>query len=340
MASEEQRAWRRAWKPDVQSCPWIPLPVSDDRQYWLKSHFQSDSMAISLFDGVHVWSEFSTTREVGAKSKVYNPNVEAPVSKILQHLKECLQFNSTKGQLQVHHRDQDQVMTLEVTSNLTGGVPFKWKFEAKKKSEKTISEEVTFPLLCMVSELIQREKALVSILKRKDAEIDDMKAGGAKVSRKHLETTSFTHKGFQQERIQSKSFEELVAKRGSDCFGTEGQALYKEVMMTTAWLNRRRDDDVGDEGIAETLPVNAEQGKVSPSWANKVPPSLLTQDATASAGSSPARSRNSSPRKVFSPTKIEEEQTELLRREALERKLEEEKQKQEAKPKKKKKKLF
>lgn len=38
----------------------------------------------------------------------------------------------------------------------------------------------------MVSELIQREKALVSLLKRKDAEIDDMRAGGAKVSRSKL----------------------------------------------------------------------------------------------------------------------------------------------------------
>lgn len=60
------------------------------------------------------------------------------------------------------------------------------------------------------------------------------------------------------------------------------------------------------EGVAETLPVNSDRGKESPSWANKVPPSLLPQDATTSAGSSPAGSRNSSPRKSFSPGKLEE----------------------------------
>ncbi|PIK55532.1 putative non-homologous end-joining factor 1 [Apostichopus japonicus] len=263
-AEESRVTWRQAWKPDLKSSPWIPLPVSEN-QFWLKSHFQSDSMAISIFDGVHVWSESNTVEDVSAKTKLYNPNVEAPVSKVLQHLKECLQFNSTKGQLQVHPKDGDRKLLLEVTSNLRGGVPFKWKFETEKKTEETISEEITFPLLCMVSELIQREKALVSLLKRKDAEIDDMRAGGAKVSRKYLETVPFNHKGFQQERVQSKSFEELVKKRGQNCFDTEGQTLYKEVMVTSAWINRpQHENNFAAEGAAETLPVNSEyRGKES-----------------------------------------------------------------------------
>lgn len=337
--SEEQLAWRRTWKPDIGSCPWITFTIHG-KKYLFKSHFLTDSLTVLIFDGQQVWTEHSNASDVQRKLKLYNSNVEAPVSKVLQHLKECFQYNSTKGQFDVQYSNDK--LRLQLSSHLTGGVPFKWRFEGSKSSEETLSEQVTVPLLCMVTELLQREKALVTLLKRKDAEIEDMKAGGAKVSRKYLETTPFNHKGFQQERVLSKAFQENVAKHGENCFEDEGQSLYKEIMITSAWLKRPLpENEAALEGIADTQPVddvnpNEQQ---SPSWANKVPPSLLTANAN-SAGSSPAGSRHSSPRKVLSPGKLEEQETELMRREALERKLDEEKQKQQNKPKKKKKKLF
>ena len=46
-----------------------------------------------------------------------------------------------------------------------------------------VCEHMTHPLMGMVSELMRRQSELVHLLQRKDKEIDDYKAQGAKVTR-------------------------------------------------------------------------------------------------------------------------------------------------------------
>lgn len=101
-------------------------------QFFCVPHNIAVTLAVILWSG---HSSVLQTRFITSFfQQLYNPNVEAPVSKVLQHLKECFQYNSTKGQFDVQYNNDK--LRLQLSSHLTGGVPFKWRFEGSKSSEE------------------------------------------------------------------------------------------------------------------------------------------------------------------------------------------------------------
>lgn len=258
-----------------------------------------------------------------------NPSVKATATRILDEIQNCLE-NSTK-KMSVTVTENKKKLDIYVDSQLAG-MAFVWKFQCTQADSQLISENFNVPLLAMVAELARRNEELVKIIGAKDKEIDDYKSQGAKTSRKHIETPVFVSTAFENKMIMSKEFEEEVKKLGSSGFSEDNQDLYRQIMTRYAYITRpvaadEADDDSLDE--KKTPSINSwETSRLPASLTDKSP---VKSSPGSSPQKSPAKGRSSS---ESSPVK----DTELMRRQALERKLEDEERKK-SEPKKKKKKI-
>ncbi|XP_072174055.1 non-homologous end-joining factor 1-like [Diadema setosum] len=338
--------WRRRWAPDLSALPWVPFTINGT-SLMVKSHFSDSSYTVLVYDYASVWQEECSADCVQTRAKECNPNVEAPISKLLQHLGELLgePQKSAKYSLSYPHQRQGDrrlgTLIVKVASKLAQGVPFSWDLSLLRASDEVASTHLTIPLLTLVSELMRRERELQRLMKRKDEEIEDYKMSGAKISRKHKLTQVFDGKAFNQEMVQSKAFKAEVEAGGKRAFSSQGQDLYKEVMVTRAWLNRPVDKVVlseeDNDSNDDAGPSATNRGSGVPLWMTGAPRATPIDVPMTTETPSPAKS---SPSK--SPTKpapsASTQETELMRREALEKKLAEEKLKLQSK--KKKKKLF
>ena len=82
-------------------------------------------------------------------------------------------------------------LQLEVALQLKGGIRFQWTFDASLLAPRYLQRHLTVPSLRRRLTLKAENRRLKALLRAKDAEIEDMKLSGAKVSRKMLETQKF-----------------------------------------------------------------------------------------------------------------------------------------------------
>ena len=78
-----------------------------------------------------------------------------------------------------------------MTVKLGGLITFHWVFEGERLAPSYLRYHLTVPSLRRRAALAAENRRLRALLVAKDAEIEDMKLGGAKVSRKMLETKRF-----------------------------------------------------------------------------------------------------------------------------------------------------
>ncbi|XP_041458379.1 non-homologous end-joining factor 1-like [Lytechinus variegatus] len=333
--SENILEWRRRWTPDFSVAPWLPFTI-EGNHLLVKSLFTQTSFTVLVYDYTTMWIEQGNREVVLNTAKVCNPSVEAPLSELLQHLSDLLQEVKQSVKYNLEYKEKDRTkerLKIHLTSKLPQGVPFKWTLSLSKATDEMAASHLTNPLLILVSELMRREKELHRLIKKKDDEIEDYKMAGAKVSRKNKLTPVFEGKSFNQDMIGSKAFRTEIVNNGERAFIDQGQDLYKEVMITRAWLKRPLDaEEVSDDEIPDE---DADPHNAAPAWVSRLPGSLVgdvSSDTLSPVKSSPSKS-------PMKPSPGESAQdNELRRREALEKRLAEEKAKLQTK--KKKKKLF
>lgn len=335
--SENILEWRRRWTPDLMAAPWLPFTI-EGSSLLVKSLFTQTSFTVLVYDYTTMWIELGDKKAVLQTAKVCNPSVEAPVGELLQHLNDLLQGVQQSAKYSLKYREDEGMrehLKIHLTSKLPQGVPFKWTLSLSKATDEMAASHLTNPLLILVSELMRREKELYRLMKKKDDEIEDYQMAGAKVSRKSKLTPVFDGTSFNQDMINSKAFRTEIESSGERAFSGQGQGLYKEVMVTRAWLKRPSDtDEVSDN---EDMPHDADPstGDAGPTRATRLPGSLIGDvfsDTLSPVKSSPSKS----PMKQSPGPSAQD--NELNRREALEKRLAEEKAKLQTK--KKKKKLF
>lgn len=325
--------WRRKWKPNLTSIPWQPLKIDGDI-YLIKCKFTQNSYELLITDLTSFWHEELSENALKKRIQKLNPSIEAPVTRILDQIRNCLESQERGTNISVEFKSGEegdtQKMILKINSQLAG-LPFSWHFIGINAEKELASENLLVPLMAMVGELTRRQKELFKILQSKDKEIDDYKSQGVKTSRKHIETQEFVPTAFENTMLMSKGFEDEVKNLGSTAFDEEGQDLYRQIMTKHAWLHREKKD----EELSDVADKRASTGN---SWgSNRLPPSVGGPSSLSpkkSPNKSPASSNTNTP--DTSPVK----DTELMRRQALERRLESEEAKKQEKTKKKKKMAF
>ncbi|XP_061188608.1 non-homologous end-joining factor 1-like [Saccostrea echinata] len=319
--------WRRKWKPDLKACPWQPITIAS-QQYLFKCMYTHSSYELLFTDNVKFWFEQLEGDDLEERTVALNPSVKATPTRILDEIQNCLEKPSKKTNLSASRKKNKFV--INVDSQLAG-MAFVWQFRCEEADSSMISENFNVPLLAMVAELTRRNKELIKIIEAKDKEIDDYKSQGAKTSRKHIETAMFVTTAFENDMIMSRDFEEEVKRLGSSGFSEDNQDLYRQIMTRYAYLTRPvAAEETTDESVDDKKTPSVNSWEI-----NRLPASLADRSPVKSVNNSPQKSpAKSSSSEEPSPVK----DSELLRRQALERKLEDEERKKNE-PKKKKKKI-
>ncbi|CAE1323626.1 NHEJ1 [Acanthosepion pharaonis] len=231
----DETEWRRDWQPDLKCCPWKVLQA-DHYVYLVKANFLHDSYQFLITDLNHFWYESITHSEFLNRLQELNPNLEAPTTKILDHIKTNLEKNSSDN-LSISKEESKSRLHLWINSDLAG-FPFCWQMIGESAHEEMVSENTTIPLLMMVSELYRRQKALLRIIFEKDKEIENYKAQGCKLTKKNIATVPFDETVFEHSMVFSQEFEDNVKLLGTTAFESSGQELYQNIMTKYTWLHR------------------------------------------------------------------------------------------------------
>lgn len=337
----DETEWRRDWQPDLKCCPWKVLQA-DHYVYLVKANFLHDSYQFLITDLNHFWYESITHSEFLNRLQELNPNLEAPTTKILDHIKTNLEKNSSDN-LSISKEESKSRLHLWINSDLAG-FPFCWQMIGESAHEEMVSENTTIPLLMMVSELYRRQKALLRIIFEKDKEIENYKAQGCKLTKKNIATVPFDETVFEHSMVFSQEFEDNVKLLGTTAFESSGQELYQNIMTKYTWLHRCTKTEPGSANDDDSkVTVKSEETIQStclsgPSWTHRLPPSLSQQLEVSLPHQNPQNTPTKSPfsSASTSPQITEKEEAESRRKE-LQEKLALEEQKKEEKKKKKRK---
>ncbi|CAH1241378.1 NHEJ1 [Branchiostoma lanceolatum] len=327
--SSAKSEWKKTWQGDLSARSWQKFDLAS-QNFLLKTHVDHrEGYEFLLTDLTCMWHEKMDIDEVKKRCKTLNPRFEAPLPTILRLLQDNTETKKDSTDYTIQHAGEGLVLVLETK---VGGIRFTWEFHCQQAQKEMLRDQLLEPLMTMVGELGRRELRLGQLLKAKDREIEDYKMGGATVSRKNLLTEPFDPTSFHKQQLISKEFDEQVGQGWQEAFTRETQDLYKEVMLTQAWINREEEEDEGSDDDTSLLGGGTTHHAPG---ATKGSPSRFEQ-----------RSPNVSPRKrpagtplkgegaVSTPEKSQKD-IELMRREALQKRLQEEAQRKQAKKKKK-----
>ncbi|CAL1528364.1 unnamed protein product [Lymnaea stagnalis] len=332
MSTELQ--WRRRWKPNLHSSPWKQLNIDNANKYLFKIKFDDNSYEFLITDMTMFWYESIGGEGLKKRFNKLNPCVEASLRTILDQIHDNISNPGKETKLTSLRRDDTFI--LNINSHLEG-MPFSYTCEAELANNETGRDHLTIPLMAMVGELFRQQQELFKILVAKDKQIDDYKSQGAKVSRKWLETAPFDDVAFCNSMVTSKGFEEQIKTYGEKAFTSTAQDLYREINTKRAWLLSSPIKDA-ERDPSESLNEPPEGPSVE-SWSNRVPASIVPKNISpsnfASSRVSPEKSSNCSESVQGSNTETPVKDSEFLRRQALERKLEQEAAKEKVKKKKK-----
>lgn len=112
-------------------------------------------------------------------------------------------FNSS-SELRFAEESNDEKMIVKFTGMYSGQKNFNWLFEFSAVDSIQIRDHILVPLLFNMTELQQREKDLVEIVKQKDKEIDDYRSQGCTLTRGYLSTNFFDSKTFEENLSNKK----------------------------------------------------------------------------------------------------------------------------------------
>lgn len=240
--------------------PWTSVTVSS-RQFLVKGIFgeveEGEGYEVLMWEvneGV-MWQEKLVEEELADRMTLLNPNVEAPKSLVLSHLSSL--FLSSLTSL-----DQTDVETREgITLVINGSIsclPFTWNFHCSQAPEYEIQRHLIQPLLSCLSVLHHQQKSLMETIRKKDREIQDYKDGGAVLSRRYVETAVFNEEDFTSATTRSQDLENSVKNFAEILVEERFKTLYQSIGNVAVKVTEelKDDDDEGDYVSTGTNPLS------------------------------------------------------------------------------------
>ncbi|XP_046449785.1 non-homologous end-joining factor 1-like isoform X2 [Daphnia pulex] len=183
--------------------------------YAVRAESDDENFVIYLTDMTSIWCERQTATEIMKRCQELNPLIESTVKHLIQQLRTLLNSYSESNSLTIVSVDQN--ITLKLESHLDGNLPFSWEFHLTLETADQFQSFIIRPLLAMLREAACVEEELCNIIRSKDKQIDDYKASGATVSRRHLETKEFNAETFFASRI-TRTIEESAKEKITSLF--------------------------------------------------------------------------------------------------------------------------
>ncbi|XP_075213219.1 non-homologous end-joining factor 1-like [Lycorma delicatula] len=165
----------------------------DDKDFIIRTSVTENKYDILLSDFSKVWSEILTEEQILERCKEMNPLYEAEPVILIKRIFELI--DPKQLQIKKELLKTGNQLTLNFISYLKG-IIFKFQFILTLTTPEKLCQHLTFPLIQMIEELQAREKMLFNLLAKKDAEINEYKMEGAKISRQSVITEPFNEQKF------------------------------------------------------------------------------------------------------------------------------------------------
>eukprot|EP00111_Clytia_hemisphaerica_P020979 TCONS_00061874-protein len=324
----------------TQSWQQVSIPKDDttiDRGQDLVLKYYFDrlrhSYDIIVYDGKTLRHESVANEEdFLAKNKLFNPNLEAESTSILNELSYCLQ-QCQKELTGLSFQVEEDVLKMNIKTKLKSGIPFAWTFTLKEATTHMIIEHLVQPLAILTSELNRRQQELFYMLERKDRELQDYKDQGAVASRRHLETVQFDRVNFQTSSNVHQTFLDSCTNPTLNSLTKDLKDLHRNVVLNTASkvlpaeAAPREQQKAGPSmSTFDTVPIVPGRGEDISSWVNeKRIGGSFVQDQL-DAGKDPLQP-DPDTQPVVVTEALSPQEEELKRREALKKKLNEQTEK-------------
>ncbi|XP_076763860.1 non-homologous end-joining factor 1 [Xylocopa sonorina] len=188
-----------------QDVIWNNVIINNDA--YLISIMQRDNgIQILLTNLVELWMETLTNEIILDRCQKLNPllNVEAInyneiVLNVLNNISKYIVEAS--------------VERIELSTEIEGGL-MKFTLNLSKGTAEDFWNIITKPLCVSGNEIIRQRQLLLDLIKKKDDEIAEYKAGGAELLRKHIETKTFTEEQFKTDNPTANTIECTNAFQG------------------------------------------------------------------------------------------------------------------------------
>ncbi|XP_020858508.1 non-homologous end-joining factor 1 isoform X2 [Phascolarctos cinereus] len=222
--------------------PWAWLQLSEDSllaKAYINTH---KGYALLLSDLRQVWHEQVDTSVVSQRAKELNKRLTATPSAFLSHLRDlmCILLEGPADPRGATFSCElmPEGLSLRVRSELSG-LPFHWNFQCALASPSLVSQHLIRPLMGMSLVLQCQVRELTSLLRLKDAEIQDYQENGAVLSRDRLKTELFDENAVL-EQVVTENLPEACSIENGRSFATKLQNLYVTITKQGFQAERKR----------------------------------------------------------------------------------------------------
>ncbi|XP_072473937.1 non-homologous end-joining factor 1 isoform X4 [Notamacropus eugenii] len=239
--------------------PWSWLQLSEDSLLAKACITTHKGYALLLSDLQHVWHEQVDTSVVSQRAKELNKRLTATPSAFLSHLRDLmctlLEGPAAPGGAIFSCERMSERLTLRIRSELSG-LPFHWNFQCALASPSLVSQHLLRPLMGMSLVLQCQVRELASLLRLKDAEIQDYQENGSVLSRDRLKTELFDENTFL-EQVMTENLSEACSIENGRSFAMKLQNLYVAITKQEFQAERKRqgsgDSQASDRTSNETV---------------------------------------------------------------------------------------
>ena len=181
---------------------WLRVEL-EGRAFLLRMEVEEVQLTYSIFltDLERVWSEVVKEGQFGVRWGKHNSELEGMEE--VEGLREVAAMVGRMGE-----GVRAEVGEEEVSLNLawvSEGLPLHYSVTLTRADPALLYSAVTLPLLSSLSSLLSQRSSLSSLLRAKDLELEDLRAGGATLSVPHLATPWYNReawlKGQEQQEV-------------------------------------------------------------------------------------------------------------------------------------------
>ena len=186
---------------------WLRVEL-EGRPFLLRIEVEEVELTYSIFltDLERVWSEVVKEGQFGVRWRKHNSELEGMEE--VEGLREVAAMVGRMGEgVRAEVGEEEVSLTLAWVSE---GLPLHYSVTLTRADPALLYRAVTRPLLSSLSSLLSQRSALTSLLRAKDLELEDLRAGGATLSVPHLATPWHNQEAWLKEQEQQEVADPLA----------------------------------------------------------------------------------------------------------------------------------
>lgn len=227
MEAEEASA---ASRDEMFLIPWSSLRCKNFSGL-LKQIVTPTSITVVATDFRCLYLEHLDESALQDRCKELNPDIEVTTESLVKHVSEgltaAIEGNTKKApELTAITASDSLILCLNMS---IGDVSFNWKFTMVAQSSSSFYSQVTLQMLVMLATLQEQKERLFAFLHKKDAEIAEYKASGARTTKKQLRTSPFDEDEFKHQTVCAGVLKERLSNLPTSAFAAEDIGLMMKI---------------------------------------------------------------------------------------------------------------